>query len=273
MRINLEEVLPEGREVMYKTFISRVGGALAERFPAIQGVPFPVIVLPETDEEYAAVTNTPTRKIPYAYASTSFYPYPRHVFSVRHQEDMARFKGVLDADDLGELDAVRTVVHEVVHLTQFDVSATKVSRIIRESVTELLSLVFAFQHIDYEGNQDEYLANLRGNCFYRNRVPLLANMVLGMAPDVPQVVVDYVVYLNNMPTADAARTLLYDVAGKYQVREADVRDYIEHYEYGKDLYRDTILGTLDDTFSDALPKNVADGLSYLMETTKVVKGD
>lgn len=219
---------PEPSPELYEKYYRLISGTRADLsyyFPEIFRRPPVRILLPGTLDEFGDIARTPLRRLSGAYAST-LATEGLHVFTPRHQRDMTAFDGVLNAGDSHEIDAVKTIVHEVTHLGLKSPPRDRGERILVEGTTELTTLAWVARVFPHRGDEETLAASLRTNAFYANLFPWMSDIYLALAGDGENALKLAYAVLNAPPLV--ALTTLSQILSEWSgMREPDAKDYLE----------------------------------------------
>lgn len=218
--IAAEMSLPDRYEQMVlavQNWLLQIWPEAATRYPE-------QILLPTSLEEYLDITQLPTRNAQEQYAVT-FPDAPATAFAPRHQADMADFIGTLNANNPNEVEAVKCIAHEMIHMANPSGCAGDAEMMVCECATELCALVCVAQHVPFTGDQGDLIKSLEETDFYRASMPGWADIVVsvtGSAQDAIELC-KFLVYNPPDSSLDLVANL---VANKFTVRIPDVLDLL-----------------------------------------------
>lgn len=207
------DILVHGIQAWY----TQVWPMSAYRFPAN-------ILTPETLEEYIDITGDPTRGDKELYAST-FPSSATTIYTPRHQSDLRSFSGAMNADNKREIDAIKSVAHEMVHMANPVAYKGETEELAVECSVELCSLVFMGQHMPFDGKPDKLHQMLSQLAFYQNRIELWSEIMVAITGSGQEAVELCKVIAYSHPD-QALDSVVERTASTFEARPPDVIDLI-----------------------------------------------
>lgn len=163
----------------YSVLLTAVRQLITSHFPQVGGRPPLQIFLPPTLLAYADATHSSLRNIDRKYATTDIRT-GQMWYAPRHQEDVAGFSGVLNGENQNEVDAVKTMVHETLHMVANKPYFSRGEQIINELLTEVMALAFTAHYFSFSTDADTFAETLYNTRFYRDRFPWFAFVLMGV---------------------------------------------------------------------------------------------
>jgi len=262
--MSAETPLPERYQQLVWTiqhWLLQIWPGAAYRYPE-------TILLPTDLAEYLEITHSPSRDGPYQYA-TSFPSVPATAFAPRHQVDMANFIGAMNADNLHEVDAVKCIVHELIHMANPSPYKGAPERLVCECATELCALVGVIQHVPFIGDRDTLIKALGETAYYRDSLQQWADIVVSISGSAQNAIELCKVLVYNPPdwSLDLVSNL---VAEKFMVRVPDVLDLLN---ITPDRYDDNLrqlVGELDQAAMKISGDGSSDTLFWIANNSRLL---
>jgi len=193
------------------------------------------IELMESDEEFEQTYNRPTGSAKFTYASAIGSDLV--VFTQEHQKQMENYTGVFTAGNANEVGAIKTMVHEIIHLASpqeehrdrsiSDISSPPRDQTITVETTAELMACFVTASLPAEG--DGLVKTVADQILYKDLFPWVVFVFLA-ALGSPEEAFDMISKLVTMPTGKALDLLSNTLAQMLKWRVIDVSYFLQRPE-------------------------------------------